>query len=244
MTTHVQHASLDAQVVDYFERIAPQYDCSRFGDEYGQFIHAEERSILQHWLQDIPPSEVLDFGCGTGRFLDFADHGLDPSAQMLEIAQSKHPGKHLYRGSFLDLDPSVGMPENFRAILSMHVLMHFTPEQNEAFFSWCAEHLAPRGTLVIGVVAKKRRQLRQRIGRYRPQGWHGSSPLSTADVRRLAQGRFRLTGVRGLHLFPNKPWVSRFRPALIPVERRLSATPLADYCRFLLLRLQKIDSSA
>lgn len=229
------------QVVDYFEQIAPEYDSSRFGGEYGRFVDAEERRILQSWLSQIPTEEVLDAGCGTGRFLDFADHGLDPSARMLEIARSKHPEKHLYHGTFSQVDSSLGFPESFRAIISMHVLMHFTAEQTEEFFSWCAEHLKPGGLLIIGVLSKKRRRLRQGLGRYRPQGWHGSAPLSTGDVRRLAEGRFQLTGVRGLHLCPNKRWASALRPVLTPLERAMSATALADYYRFLLLRLEKVS---
>jgi len=231
------------EIVGYFENTACDYDASRFGSNYGRFIDAEERAVLREWLAKVPPGHVLDMGCGTGRFLEFADYGLDPSAKMLEVARRKYPHKHLYVGSLGNLKPPCGLPAAFQAIICMHVLMHLPPAEVEEIISLCADRLAPQGWLIIGVLSRKRRQIRRSIGHYRPQGWHGSSPLSSADVERLARGRFRLAEVRGVHLFPNSHWISPLRPVFVPLERLLSTTPLADYYRFLMLRLQKVRNS-
>ena len=59
-------------IQDYYDKIAHKYDADRFGNSYGRYIDALEREILTTWLHGVKPENVLDIGCGTGRFLDFA----------------------------------------------------------------------------------------------------------------------------------------------------------------------------
>jgi SAM-dependent methyltransferase len=56
---------------------------------------AEERSILESFLQDVPSRRVLDLGCGVGRHarllaeMDFEVVGIDGSEEVLEVAQDE-----------------------------------------------------------------------------------------------------------------------------------------------------------
>lgn len=86
-------------VHDYYEQLAPRYDQDRFGNSYGRYIDAMERAILRKWLAAIPPQEVVDIGCGTGRLLDFAMTGVDASPAMLQVAADKYPNRRLIHSS-------------------------------------------------------------------------------------------------------------------------------------------------
>jgi ubiquinone/menaquinone biosynthesis C-methylase UbiE len=54
-------------VGDYYNRIAADYDHSRFANRYGAWLHAQETAFLERHL----PKEgaILSLGCGTGRLL-------------------------------------------------------------------------------------------------------------------------------------------------------------------------------
>ena len=85
---------MKSDITAYYDRIANLYDTDRFGNTYGQFIDAQEHAILSQLLHTAAGQRVLDVGCGTGRFLGYATHGLDASAAMLAVARQKQPEKH------------------------------------------------------------------------------------------------------------------------------------------------------
>ena len=75
------------EIIKYYDEIAKSYDKDRFGNSYGRFINFLERKILSNLLRDTKNKIVLDLACGTGRFLDFADIGIDASENMIETAK-------------------------------------------------------------------------------------------------------------------------------------------------------------
>lgn len=81
----LSHVKTD--ITTYYNQLAQNYDSDRFGNIYGQFLHAQERALLTRWLALLKTGSVLDLGCGTGRFLDLATHGPDASTGMLEVAR-------------------------------------------------------------------------------------------------------------------------------------------------------------
>lgn len=97
-------------VHDYYDQLAPHYDQDRFGNSYGRYIDAMERAILRKWLAAIPPQEVVDIGCGTGRLLDFAMTGVDASAAMLRVAADKYANRRLIQCSLPDLGALLAQP--------------------------------------------------------------------------------------------------------------------------------------
>lgn len=75
---------MNTHITTYYNQLAQKYDSDRFGNAYGRFLHAQERALLTRWLASVKAGAILDLGCGTGRFLDLATHGLDASTGMLE----------------------------------------------------------------------------------------------------------------------------------------------------------------
>src|SRR6188472_438366 len=82
--------SYDA-VKDYYNKIAKDYDTSRFENTYGDFIDRQERRYLNKHLPK--QGVILNLGCGTGRFMEYSTVGSDFSEEMLAVAKAKFPGK-------------------------------------------------------------------------------------------------------------------------------------------------------
>lgn len=78
---------------EYYDHLAETYEQNRFGNSYGRYIDEQENVFLHSFFKDKRYSKILDLGCGTGRLLKFATHGLDFSEKMLRIAKEKIRGK-------------------------------------------------------------------------------------------------------------------------------------------------------
>ncbi|MCH8330220.1 MAG: methyltransferase domain-containing protein, partial [Bacteroidetes bacterium] len=106
-------------VLEYYDKLAEDYDRSRFNNSYGQFIHQEETRILETTLAGINRDSILDIGCGTGRFSAYASNGVDISPQMIKVAKQKYPD-HNYQvsdGGVIDFHDG-----KFQAAFCFHVL--------------------------------------------------------------------------------------------------------------------------
>lgn len=81
-----------------YDRIAPVYDA----------LHATQKAVDENFeiMNRVAYSggSVLDIGCGTGLFLDYAAPihylGIDPSAGMLRRMLEKHPGANVLKTTF------------------------------------------------------------------------------------------------------------------------------------------------
>lgn len=71
---------------------------------------------------------VLDVGCGSGRFMDFSDIGVDFSLGMLKRAKKKHILKDFIRASALSLPFKDGI---FSISYSVDMLLHITNNMRE-----------------------------------------------------------------------------------------------------------------
>ena len=87
--------SMNGEIKKYYNDLASSYDSNRFNNSYGKYIDSQERLFLDAFLPKIPSEKILDLGCGTGRFLDFAKYGVDVSPNMIAIAKSKFPEKEI-----------------------------------------------------------------------------------------------------------------------------------------------------
>jgi len=98
------------------------------------------------------PGKIIDFGCGTGAFLDICKksnwkvYGIEPGANAREITKKKI-GNNLYPDikSFNENYPELKVD----IITLWHVLEHI-PDIEE-FFSFVDTHLIANGTLIIAV---------------------------------------------------------------------------------------------
>jgi ubiquinone/menaquinone biosynthesis C-methylase UbiE len=88
----------------YYDRTAGEYDACHAGEQDLEHIRALERSLPI--LRQLRPQSVLDVGCGTGRSLEWfarqmpsiALLGIDPSQELIKIAQAKLPTAKLSVG--------------------------------------------------------------------------------------------------------------------------------------------------
>ncbi len=211
---------IDRAIIQYYDRLAPDYDAERFGHSYGKFIDAQERAILARLL---PPgaARILDLGCGTGRLSAFATHGCDASVESLKVARQK--SDRTFVGADATRLPFA--PASFDAAFSFHLLMHLAPTVIAGLLREAGRVLRPGGVLIADIPSALRRRLHPR----RDSGWHGATSLTTAQLRQLAApAGLALRDTRGIALTPVHRIPRRLRGGLARLDLRLAA--LAPAC--------------
>ena len=229
-----KHVSGPNQQVDYYNQLAPTYDRERFGTSYGKYVDAQERRILERWLQPFRGGRILDLACGTGRFLDLATHGIDASQEMLQVARAKHPAKDLRQALANEIAP----PETsgtFDAIFCFHLFMHVPLAEIRSIIEACGRCVRPGGILIFDAPSA----LRRRIVRFRAQGWHGATSLSSGDVDELTADKWRGIGSEGVLLFPIHRFPEAVRKWIRPVDSALGKTPLKELASYQLFCLER-----
>lgn len=217
----------------YYEQLASQYDQSRFGNSYGQFLHAQERPVLQHFLHGCPPEHTLDLACGTGRMLDLAGTGLDISPNMIAEARKKHPEKRLVHGDATSLP----FPDaSFDAVFSLHFIMHLNPEPTCAVLNEVHRVLRPGGRFILDFPSLKRRKL---TGGHHDANWHGSNAFSLNQWRAMAGNKWEIDAVNGILFLPVHRLPAWLRPALLPLDRLFCRSFCKEWASYLLIRLKK-----
>ncbi|MFN0034599.1 MAG: class I SAM-dependent methyltransferase [Saprospiraceae bacterium] len=218
----------------YYNTLAPDYDQSRFGNSYGQFIHAQERRALARMLGKTPTEAVLDLACGTGRLLGFAQTGCDLSPQMLAEAQQKHPSKTLLVADATRLPFADGA---FEAVFSMHFFMHLDHAGSVAVLAEANRVLRSGGRLIFDFPSEKRRRL---TGGHHGQNWHGSNAFSVAWLSELANGSgWQIVESQGILFFPIHRAPGFLRPHLLWLDSFLCRSLLKEYASYVLVCLQK-----
>lgn len=183
------------EVVQYYDRIAPEYDATRFGHSWGQFIDRQEREVLTAWLSGPDTPEILDLACGTGRTLGLASRGVDASPAMVDIARAGHPQVPVARARADALPYPNG---TFDAVFSLHLVMHRKRRYVRRILAECHRVLRPDGVFAFDAPSA----LRRRINGYTPNGWHCATALDPSEVRRLAGPLFELVDFRGVMFAP------------------------------------------
>ncbi len=220
------------EIVSYYDQLAPGYDASRFANSYGRSIDLEERAILRAWLRPVANGAVLDLGCGTGRLLDMATEGIDPSGEMAAVARGKHPGRRVRQGKLTDL---LTTGERFDAIFSLHVMMHLPVEEIASIIASAADIIRPGGLFIFDAPSS----LRRRLTGHRQAGWHGGTALNAADVSALAGAGWRLAARRGILLLPLHRVPEALRPAARWLDRVLLSGPLKSLASYTFYCLER-----
>jgi ubiquinone/menaquinone biosynthesis C-methylase UbiE len=217
----------------YYDELAAAYDADRFGNSYGQYLHAQEQGIMQAWLRGIAAQTTLDMGCGTGRFLQYARHGVDFSGQMLTQAQGKFPDHPLVQASITRIPFA---DQTFRAAFSLHVFFHLDKSVIRQAIREAHRILQPGGILIVDFPSIARR----RLVNYRKDGWHGNTALSIDEIRQYADGLFVLEKQQGVMLFPVHRIPRNLRRPMRWLDTLLCRTFLrrwSSYCFVCLRRL-------
>ena len=117
-----------------------------------------ECAVIAEWLVDrgvLPGSEILDAGCGTGRYAielarrGYVVHGIDLSADLIEVAMRANGQVH--RGvSFAVGDITHLPPSRYPAILYRGVLNDIVDDAVDAVFG-LRQGTATNGALILDV---------------------------------------------------------------------------------------------
>lgn len=104
------------------------------------------------------PARVLDIGFGTAALTSkLYDHGniitgIDFSAEMLKIAQSRMPDANLFQWDFTHGVPPALNHQKFDFIVATYALHHLTDEAKVSFIAELLDLLEAQGSILIGDV--------------------------------------------------------------------------------------------
>ena len=218
------------KILKYYDELAPTYDANRFENSYGKYIDAQERHFLKDFFSKNKFSKILDLGCGTGRFLNFATHGLDFSAEMLKLAQEKFPEKLLKVGEISNMQ----IEEKFDCIFSFHVIMHQTKSETQLFLNECADKLEKNGVLVFDYPIKSRSKAE--IG---DNNWHAKNTFSDEEILELVKEDWKILETSGILFFPIHQFPNSLRTFFKPLDSFLCQTFLRKLASYNIVVLEK-----
>ncbi len=226
-------ANHQKEITQYYDDLAKDYDKNRFHNSYGRFIHQQEALLLQKYIHDYKDADVLNLGCGTGRFMEMANFGLDISANMLAEAEKKYPSKN-----FIQADATqTSFPDtSFDAIFSMHVLMHLEKEQFSKILKESFRLLRKGGRFIFDVPSSIRRNI---SGGHSKASWHGSTSYSIQELKEQTKEKWDWIGHHGMMFLPIHRFPSSIRPHLFSLDNFLCRTFAADYSSYIFIILEK-----
>lgn len=219
------------EVLQYYDAIATRYDESRFGTSYGKFVDAQERYFLKKWLPAAEGRSVLDAGCGTGRLLDLATHGVDGSSKMLDLARQRYPGKKLHQCT---LDALPFADESFDVVFCMHVCMHLPVESIRTILIEFHRVLRPGGRVIFDIPSACRR----RMTGHTQDSWHGATSLSSKDIY-TARNFWHPIAMRGILFAPVHRIPVPLRSIFLPLDICIGMSPLKELSSYHLYLLEK-----
>lgn len=151
---------------ELFDRWAASYDNTVLGHdiEYREVFRNYE-TILQT-IAEHSEGFVIEFGVGTGNLTKkLRDKGLEvigiePSDNMREIAQLKHPEVSIMDGNFLSFPKP---PRKVDTIVSSYAFHHLTDQEKEQAIRLYAEMLTRGGKIIFGDTIFKNEKARENI---------------------------------------------------------------------------------
>lgn len=216
----------------YYDELASTYDKNRFGNSYGKYIDSQERIYLKKNLPQFSSNTILDLGCGTGRFLEFASHGADISPKMIEVAKSKFSDKEIKIGSVSEIPYPNAF---FDLVFSFHVMMHLDEKTVNEFLQESHQKLKENGRLIFDFPSKKRR----RLFKYKNNGWHGSNDFSIKEIENLIGSNWKIKQYQGILFFPIHRFPSSIRPLLQKIDTLFCKTFLKEYSSYIIIELER-----
>lgn len=226
---------MNEEIKCYYDELAPNYDANRFGNSYGKFIDRQERLFLEKNLSEINTSKILDLGCGTGRFLNFANFGVDISPKMIEVAQKKYPEKNLMIGSLSEIPFKYFY---FDSIFCFHVIMHLDEKNLEAFLKETNQKLAKNGSLIFDFPSKKRRHFLN----FKNDGWHGANDFTLEDLKSKLDQNWKIEKYQGVLFFPIHRIPVYFRGFFTKLDSLFCRSFLREYSSYIIIKLRKNDN--
>ena len=223
---------MNEEIKNYYDDLADSYDTNRFENSYGKFIDKQERIFLSQHLPPVSTHNILDLGCGTGRFIEFANNGVDISPKMIAIASKKNPHIEIKEGSVTNIP----YPDNyFDTIFSLHVIMHLNKETTHSFLIEAANKTKTKGNLIFDFPSAKRRNLVN----YKAHNWHAANQFSIDDILSMAEKHWTVKQTAGILFLPIHRFPSCIRPLFVKIDQLLCNSFLKEYASYLIINLEK-----
>ncbi len=220
------------EITKYYNNLAKDYDVDRFSNSYGVYIHRQENEILKKYLSKKEIELNLDLACGTGRFLKYADYGLDISPEMVKVSKNKFPNKNISIGDAENLSYEHSF---FQNVISFHLLMHLDLINLEKILSETHRVLKNGGYFIFDIPSQKRRNISQ----YKSSSWHGSNQISLQSLNRLLNSEWELVSYHGIAFFPIHRIPVKLRKIFIKLDNLLCNSFLKEYSSYLTFVLKK-----
>lgn len=220
------------EILKYYDDLAENYDENRFGNSYGLYVEYQERRILKQLISLQRRNKILDLGCGTGRLLDLATHGVDFSPKMIKQAEKKHPKKILKVG---EIDQIPFPDSTFDCIFCMHVIMHQNKKVLLQFLEETHKKLNKKGRLIFDIISKNRRKKLSE-----QNCWHANHRLDISDIEELTKGKWILKEINGVMLFPIHRLSSSIKKIVLPLDIFLCKSFLKKWASYQIITLEKL----
>ena len=221
---------MNTSIKNYYNNLATTYDENRFANTYGQFIDQQEKQIIQNVMGD--KGKTLDMACGTGRFLDFANYGIDISAEMIKVAKNKFPTKELF---VENAEQTHFEDAFFDNILSFHLFMHLDEKVTGNILQEAHRILKKGGRLIFDIPSAKRRKAIN----YKADNWHGANAFSVKEINNLVGDKWKWVNYQGILFLPIHRFPIVFRKFIIPFDTMLCRSFLKEYSSYLVIILEK-----
>jgi len=223
---------LKKEITTYYDQLANNYDTDRFANSYGKYINKQENKIVRKYLSPNHIKNNLDIACGTGRFLLFADFGVDISKKMVTFSKAKFSKKNI------QIADAENLPFKNNAInnaLSFHLFMHLDLKQVKNIANEVHHVLNNDGLFIFDIPSKKRRKLTN----YTSSGWHGANQASKKDILNSIEDKWNLVNYYGIAFFPIHRIPFRLRKYFIWLDTFLCNSIFKEYSSHLIFILKK-----
>jgi len=223
---------MQQEIVDYYNKLAQNYDNDRFNNTYGRYIDYQEKKLVCKLLKGNDINKTVDMACGTGRFLEFARYGIDISGEMIKVAGTKFPECKLYKKSVMKTDFAGNM---FATAFSFHLVMHLRKDDTILFLNEVNRILVSGGRFIFDFPSKCRRN----ITGLKKDNWHGANDYTLDEIKKIAEN-WRLRSYYGILFFPIHRFPKSFRKFLMPLDTLLCRSFLRKYASYIVVVLEKL----
>lgn len=220
------------EIIKYYNELAEKYDEDRFSNSYGKYIHKQEQRVLSKYLDSTDIGDNLDLACGTGRFLKYAQYGLDISSEMINISKEKFPDKSITLGDASELPYKDYF---FKNVLSFHLFMHLDLAQSNKIFDEVARAMKVGGLFIFDMPSHKRRKLTG----YKSKSWHGGNQMDVKKIKAMTSDKWDLVAFHGIAFFPIHRIPNQLRPLFIRLDNLLCRLPFKEWSSHLIFILRK-----
>lgn len=233
---------------DYRLSHQSQYKTERYerdvyrAGSYDDFVWQEEKKILDRELdllkKRIPVPRYLDFGCGTGRIIEYLENkvdesvGVDIAHEMLAVAKEKLRHSRLIEADITTDD--ILREQKFDIITAFRVFLNAEPQLQDAILKTLAPKLSDSGIFIFNIHGNIWSFRLPMVWWYRLRGRY-LNYLSYRQIKRLlVRHDLHVERLYGLGLIP-KPFYRLCPRASFTLDRFLARIPLIKYISYNLI---------